>query len=142
MGACGGRVLSVFVVLLGHLFELVLSVTVICVFVFVSVARRAVLPQAMQFAEGALGLGAASLDVLEDRLLNLVAHAQQLAPRGDLGAAAPAVEDLFDGDIASPQERAEGFAEVGRGRGRGRLDRGTHRGQGRGVPAAWWGRGL
>lgn len=141
VGASGGWVLPVLVVLLAHLLELVLALgSSLCVLVLVTWTRDAVLAHALQLPKRAFGLGAARLDVLQHRLLHVVAHAQQLGAGGDLGAAAAGFEDLFDGDIALVEVGIERLAEVGRGG--CRLDRGADVGEGRGVAAARGGGGL
>lgn len=81
MCTCCGWVLVVFVMLLADFLELVLAVAVtiigvlVLVALSVSVTGHAVLLQAVQFSQGAFGLRTASLDILEDRLLYLLAHA-------------------------------------------------------------------
>ena len=138
MGADGRRVLAVVVVLGIHLLELVLAI--VTGLVLVAVAGRAVLLEAHELPEGAFRLDAARLDVLQDRLLNAVAHGKQLLARGDLGAIGPGLEYLFDVDVALFEVRAEAAGKVRRG-GR-RLDRGAHGGQRSGVAAARRLRGL
>jgi hypothetical protein len=90
MCACGRGVLAVLVVLLSHLLELVLAVAVLGVLVLFAFPRRSVLAQVLQLAQDALGVGATSLDVLEDDRLDLLAHGEQLGARGYRGRAAAA----------------------------------------------------
>lgn len=76
MCAHGWRVLAVVVVLLGDLLQLVLAIVVLVLF---PLTWPPVLAQAVQCAERGLGLCAACLDVLQHRLLDVVAHPQQRA---------------------------------------------------------------
>ena len=85
MCANGGRVLAVFVVLLADLLQLVFAILVLVV---LSLARATVLAQTMQCSQRGLSLCAACLDVLQHRLLHLVAHLEQRAARGDGAVAA------------------------------------------------------
>ena len=95
MGAYHRRMLAVVIVLCIHLLEPVLALTILAGLVPVSFARRPVLLQAHELPQRALGLGAAGFGVLHDRLLDMVAHDEQLLARRDLGAIAAAVEDLL-----------------------------------------------
>jgi hypothetical protein len=114
MGTCCRRVLPVLVVLFDHLLELVLPVTVLAVLLLVllSFTRHPGLFESLQFPDGALRLHTARLDVLQDRLLNVVAHAQQLVPRWYLRAVPPALQYLLDGGVAFLEVRAKAISEV------------------------------
>lgn len=81
MGARCRWVFSILIVLLSDLLQFVLAIAVIRVLLLLSFARHPVLSQALQFPERAFGSCAARLDILQDSLVYLVAHAQQLAPR-------------------------------------------------------------
>ena len=140
MGAYCRRMLAVIVVLCIRLFELELALTVLAGLVPVSFTRCPVLLEVHQFPQRALGLGAAGLGVLHDRLLDVVAHDEQLLARGDVGAIAAILEHLFDRRLRLAQIGAQAVAKIRRRR--RRFHRSAHIGQRRRVAAAWRLRGL
>lgn len=103
------------------LFQLVLAVLAILVprAILVPVVRRAVLLEALQLSQGAVGHVASLLDVAYNLLLDRVPHVNQERARGHrlgrLRIAGRAIQDLFDGDVAFLGQGSQVRSEVGVG---------------------------